>query len=70
MYDLSGCMRSLVCTELSPVYLFPNQTWVCLPSAQGSQPFATVCGEGKYRVYCKALQHEEHGPREAFAKTA
>lgn len=58
MYDLSECIRSLVCTELYAVYLLLNQTWVCLPSAQGSQSFATICGEGKYRVYCKALQHE------------
>ena len=58
MYDLSECIRSLVCTELYAAYLLLNQTWVCLPSAQGSQSFATVCGEGQYRVYCKALQHE------------
>ena len=82
MYDLSECIRSHVCTELYAVYLLLNQTWVCLPSAQGSQSFATVCGEGRYRVYCKALQHEamqgawaagsicEDGVRERVAGTS
>ena len=31
----------VLCAELYAVYLLLNQTWVCLPSAQGSQSFAT-----------------------------